>query len=84
MEDYLSTEQVGWLLGRSSGSVRRMIRDGEIDAVRLPQGFRVAREEALRLSRQRIEGESGRELSDRELERLVEEVLEANERITES
>jgi hypothetical protein len=84
MEDYLSTEQIGWLIGRSSGSVRRMIRDGEVKAVRLPEGFRIARAEALRLSRQRIETEAGRTVSDRELVRLVDEVLERNEQITES
>jgi hypothetical protein len=61
-----------------------MIGDGEIEAVRLPQGFRIPRDEALRLSRQRIESETGRAVSARELVRLVDEVLERNEQITES
>ena len=68
MDDFLSTKEMGWLLDRSAGSVRRMIRDGEIEGVRLPDGFRVPKAEALRVSRERIETEAGRKLSDRELE----------------
>ncbi len=84
MDEFLSTTQVGWLLGRSAGVVRRMIRDGEIEGVRLPSGYRVRREEALRVSRQWLEKESGRQLSDEEVERLAEEVLTRNAEITES
>ena len=79
MEDHLSTQQLGWLLGRSAGSVRAMIRDGEIEAVRIPAGFRIARAEALRVSRDHIEAEAGRKLSDRDLERVIEEVIATNE-----
>ena len=56
-----------------------MIRDGEIEGVRLPDGFRVPKAEALRLSRERIESEAGRKLSDRELEGLIDKVLTTNE-----
>jgi excisionase family DNA binding protein len=79
VDDFLSTREMGWLLGRSAGSVRRMIRDGEIEGIRLAGGFRVPKAEALRLSRERIESEAGRKLSDRELEGLIDTVLTTNE-----
>lgn len=79
MDDHLSTQQMGWILDRSPGSVRDMIRKGEIEGVRLPGGFRVPRAEALRLARQRIETEAGRKLSDRDLERLVDELIATNQ-----
>ena len=79
MEGSLSTREVGWLLDRSPGAVRQMIRDGEIDGVRISSGFRVPRDEVLRLSRERIEEEAGRKLSDKDLERLVDEVILTNE-----
>lgn len=79
MEDHLSTRQVGWVLDRSAGSVRDMIRDGEIAGVRLPAGFRVPRDEVLRLARERIEAEAGKQVSERELERLIDEVIATNE-----
>ncbi|HEV8698546.1 MAG TPA: hypothetical protein VGQ89_12695 [Candidatus Limnocylindrales bacterium] len=79
MDDHLSTQQMGWILDRSQGSVRDMIREGEIEGVRLPGGFRVPKAEALRLARQRIETEAGRKLSDRDLERLVDELIATNQ-----
>jgi excisionase family DNA binding protein len=79
MDDHLSTKELGWLLGRSSSSVREMIRDGEIEAARIPGGFRIARSEVLRVSRETIQEKAGRKLSDAELERLVDEVLATNE-----
>ena len=79
MDDFLSTRDMGWVLGRSPGTVRDMIRDGEMEGVRLPDGFRVPRAEALRLARERIEAEAGRKLSDRELERLIDAVIATNE-----
>ena len=79
MDDFLSTKEMGWLLDRSAASVRRMIREGEIEGVRLPDGFRVPKAEALRVSRERIETEAGRKLSDRELEDLIDKVLTTNE-----
>jgi excisionase family DNA binding protein len=78
MDDHMSTEQVGWILERSAGSVREMIQSGEIEAVRLPAGYRVPKAEVLRLARERIVGESDRKVSDRQLERLIDEVIETN------
>ena len=83
MEDHLSTEQMSWVLGRSAGTIRDMIRDGEIEGVRLPVGFRVPKAEVLRLARERIEAEAGRKLSDRELERLIDALIETNSAATE-
>jgi hypothetical protein len=82
VNDFLSTREMGWLLNRSPGSIREMIREGAIDGVRLPVGFKVRKEEALRLARERIEAEAGRKLSDRELERLIDEVVSTNEQRT--
>jgi hypothetical protein len=79
VDDHLSTEQIGWLLERSPESIRDMIRDGEIEGIRLPVGFRIPKAEALRLARERIEAEAGRKLSDPQLERLVDEVIATNE-----
>jgi len=79
MDDHLSTREMAWVLGRSSGTVRDMIRDGEIEGVRIPDGFRIPKAEALRVARERIEAEAGRKLSDRELERLIDEVISTNE-----
>jgi excisionase family DNA binding protein len=79
VEELLSTKEMAWVLGRSPGTVRDMIRDGEIKGVRIPAGFRVPRSEALRVARERIEVEAGRKLSDRELEALIVEVIETNQ-----
>jgi hypothetical protein len=70
---------MSWILGRSPGTVRDMIRDGEIEAVRIPAGFRVPKAEALRVARERIEAEAGRKMSAREIERLIDEVIATNE-----
>ena len=78
MEELLSTREVGWVLGRSPGTIRDMIRDGDIEGVRLPGGFRVPKAEALRLARERIQAEAGQKLSDRCLEGLVDEVITRN------
>lgn len=79
MDEFLSTREMGWVMGRSPGTVRDMIRDGELEGVRLPDGFRVPRTEVLRVARDRIEREAGRKLSDRRLERLIDEVISTNE-----
>ncbi len=79
MDEFLSTQQLGWLLDRSPGAVRDMIRDGDIAGVRLPAGFRVPKAEALRLARERIEAEAGRKVTDRELEKLIDRVIATNE-----
>ena len=78
MDEHLSTKEMGWVLGRSPGTVRDMIRDGQIEGVRIPDGFRIPKAEALRVARDRIEAEAGKKLSDRELERLIDEVISTN------
>jgi excisionase family DNA binding protein len=75
----LSTKEMGWLLGQSPSAIRRMIRDGDIEGVRIPGGFRIPRAEARRLSRERIEAEAGRKVSDSQLDRLIAEVITTNE-----
>jgi hypothetical protein len=84
VDDFLSTKELGWLLDRSAASVRRMIRDGEIEGVRLPDGFRVPKAEVLRVAREQIESEAGRKLPDRELEGLIDKVLTTNRESTEA
>jgi hypothetical protein len=79
MDEFLSTRAMAWVLGRSPGTVRDRIRGGQIEGVRLPGGFRVPKSEAVRLARERIEAEAGRKLSDREFERLIDEVIATNE-----
>ena len=79
MNDHLSTQQVAWILDRSPGTVRDMIKDGEIEAIRIVDGFRIPKEEAVRLARERIEAEDGRKVSDRDLERLIDELIATNE-----
>ena len=79
MHDHLSTQQLAWVLGRSSGTVRDRIKDGEIEAIRIVDGFRIPKAEALRLARERIEAEAGRKVSDRDLERLIDELIATNE-----
>jgi hypothetical protein len=79
VSDSLSTREVGWLLEKSPGAVREMIRGGEIEAARIPTGFRISREEARRLGRERIEAEAGRVVSDAQLDRLIDQVIETNE-----
>ena len=79
MDEHLSTEQVSWILERSTGTVRDMIRDGEIEGIRIPAGFRVPKAEAIRLARDRIEAEAGRKLSDRQIERVIDTLIESNE-----
>lgn len=79
MQDSLSTEQLGWVLGRSANSIRDDIKSGDIASTRIPSGFRIPKGEVLRLAREKAEAEAGRKLSDRELERLIDEVIATNE-----
>ena len=79
MNDHLSTQQLAWVLGRSPGTIRDRIKDGEIKAIRIVDGYRVPKAEALRLGRERIEAEAGRKISDRDLERLIDELIARNE-----
>ena len=82
MDDQLSTKEMSWILGRSQGSVRDMIRDGELQAARIVSGFRIPKDEALRVARQRVEADAGRKLSDRQLETLIDEVIATNRAAT--
>ncbi len=84
MDTSLSTQQLAWVLGRSANSIRDDIKSGDIEGTRIPSGFRVPREEVLRLARERIETEADRKLSDRELERLIDEVIATNEGLVDS
>ena len=79
MDASLSTQQLAWVLGTSANSIRDDIRSGDIEATRIPSGFRVPKQEVLRLARERIEAEFGRKLSNRELERLIDDVIATNE-----
>jgi excisionase family DNA binding protein len=79
MNDHLSTQQLAWVLGRSPGTVRDRIKDGEIEAIRIVDGYRVPKAEVLRLARDRIEAEAGRKVTDRQLERLIDELIATNE-----
>lgn len=79
MDESLSTQQLAWVLGRSSNSIRDDIKGGDIEGTRIPSGFRIPKTEALRLARERIEAEAGRRISDRELERLIDKVIATNE-----
>ena len=82
MDDHLSTKQVGWILGRSAGTIRDQVKAGEIDGSRITTGFRIPKAEVLRLARVKIEAEDGRKLSDRALESLIDEVIATNEDAT--
>ena len=55
-----------------------MIRDGEIEGTRIPAGFRIPKRRRS-ASRERIEAEAGRKLSDRQLERVIDELIATNE-----
>ena len=63
MDEHLSTQQVGWVIGHSPGTVRDRIQAGEIDATTIVDGYRIPKAEVLRLARERIEAEAGRKLS---------------------
>ena len=82
MEDHLSTEQVGWVLGRSAGTIRDGVKAGEIEGTRITSGFRIPKAEVLRLAREKVEGETGRKVSDKALEKLIDEVIATNEATT--
>jgi excisionase family DNA binding protein len=82
MEDHLSTREVGWVLGRSAGTVRDVIVAGDIDATRTVGGYRIPKAEVLRLGREKVGAEAGRKLPDTELERLIDDVIRTNEAAT--
>jgi excisionase family DNA binding protein len=83
VDDHLSTEQLGWVLGVSPATIRDQIRSGDIQGARIPRGFRIPKDEVLRLARAKAEADAGRTLSDRALERLIDEVIATNEAATE-
>ena len=78
MRDSLSTEELGWVLGRSAESIRDDIKAGEVEGTRIPQGFRIPKAEALRLARAKVVAEDGPKVSERDLERLIDEVIATN------
>src|SRR5207253_3932612 len=79
MDETISTTEMGWVLGKEASAVRSMIKGGRIEAVRIVTGFRIPRAEAVRLGRERIEAEAGQKLSDREVERLIDQVIATNQ-----
>ena len=79
MNDLLTTQQLAWVLGRSAGTIRAQIKAGEIEGTRIVGGFPIPRSEALRLAGEKVEAETSRKMSDKQLERLVDEVIETNE-----
>jgi hypothetical protein len=60
VRDSLSTQELGWVLGRSANSIRDDIRSGAIESTRIPSGFRIPKAEALRLAREKVEGDAER------------------------
>ena len=79
MNELLSTREMGWLLAKSPERIRRMIREGEIEGVRVPGAIRVPKAAALTAARQRIEAKAGRKVSDRELDQLIDQVITTDE-----
>ena len=79
VDDHLSTREVGWIVGHSAGTLLDRLKAGEIEATRTVNGYRIPKEEALRLGRERIEAETGRKIADRKLERVIDDMIEANE-----
>jgi excisionase family DNA binding protein len=82
MDDLVTTQQLAWVLGRSTGTIRDLIKDGEIEATRIVGGYRIPKAEALRLSREKVEADAGHKLPDTQLERLIDEVIATNEAAT--
>jgi excisionase family DNA binding protein len=79
VNDLLTTQQLAWVLGRSTGTIRDQIKAGEIEATRIVSGYRIPKSEALRLAREKVESDSDRKISDKQLERLIDEVIQTNE-----
>ena len=79
MNDLLSTQQLAWVLGESTGTIRDQIKAGDIEASRIVGGYRIPKSEALRLAREKVEAETSTKISDAKLERLMDSVIETNE-----
>jgi len=82
MNDHLSTEQLGWVLGRSAATIRDRVKAGDIAGSRTTAGFRIPQAEVLRLAREKVEGETGSTVSDKALEKLIDDVIATNEAAT--
>ena len=80
--DQYSTREVGQLIGRSPGSVRRMIERGELEAHRLPGvGYRISRQTVIDLAKETLLDKAGARLPEAEVKRLVDQVIEHNEAV---
>jgi excisionase family DNA binding protein len=80
--DHYSTTEVGQLVGRSPGAVRRLIELGELEARRLPGvGYRIPRDAVIALGKETLLDEAGARLSDAQVARLVDRVIEHNEAV---
>jgi excisionase family DNA binding protein len=80
--EQFSTREVGQLIGRSAGSVRGMIERGELDAKRLPGvGYRIPRDAVISLAKETLLDEAGARLSDAQVARLIDQVIEHNEAV---
>ena len=79
MNDLLSTQQLAWVLGESTGTIRDQIKAGDIEASRIVGGYRIPKSEALRSAREKVEAETSTKISDAKLERLIDSVIETNE-----
>ena len=58
MNELLTTQQLAWVLGRSTGTIRDQIKAGEIEATRIVGGYRIPKPEVLRVGA--IEQDSNR------------------------
>jgi excisionase family DNA binding protein len=83
VREQLSTREVAQLVGRSASSIRTPIERGELKAERLPGvGYRIPRSAVLALAGEVLRDEAGARLSDAQVRKLVEQVLEHNEAAT--
>jgi hypothetical protein len=82
MEGHPSTREVGWILGRSAGTLWDMIVAGEIEATRTVEVYRIAKAKALRTWPRTARSQAGGKLSERDLERLIDQMIETNEAAT--
>jgi excisionase family DNA binding protein len=79
VRDQLSTREVAQLVGKSSSAIRTLIDRGELAAERLPGvGYRIPRDAVLSLASAVLRDEAGARLSDAQVKKLVEQVLDHN------
>jgi excisionase family DNA binding protein len=80
--DRYSTREVGQLIGRSPGTIRKMIERGELEAHRLPgAGYRIERDVVVALAKEHLLDEAGARLSDDRVEKLIDQVIAQNEAV---